>query len=300
MPDKPEPTLDEIIKQVVADVPKVTPLGRMEAGKKAKLKLAEKDEPKKEYQHIIEYLELLKGEINKPRRRKKTKNVLDRSPKDLAESGILELCKIVSKNTGYNARWLSDAIEKHWQAGRKNIKHNYDKRIMCCQLIHFLEKEGVSARQAKIITDKIYKFNKTDAQDSYYYFKRDLKKYYFPELQNKKYIPIKILLNIIQYGRISGVFVIGGNVTKKAQNQLRHIINNAVKSLKGEIEFARKEKLKKLGVEINFIIPEFLDREYQAPEAFILAVQKNDSAKGFFVYCVNQFLNDMELFWEVA
>ena len=172
----PEGNLEEIIKASAADVPP-----RVRGPKKLRgLRTAKS---KKNYSELIQYLEAIREELTKPRRRAKTRNILERSPKELVESAVFWLGAAFTKETGYKVKWLRDAIEEHWQAGTRQIKHSYEKRIMCCQLIHFLKTQGISELQAIALTDKIYKFNKTDAKDTYYYFKRDLNKYYFPEIQ---------------------------------------------------------------------------------------------------------------------
>ena len=277
MPKQKERTLNDILKEVVTDVPKAL-------GKRKSRYLPQATSDDKNFSGLIEQLETLKQEADKPRRRQKTKNILERSKKEIMESAVRQLCYAFSRTTGYDARWINDAIEEYWQVGKKKQKHNYDKKIRCCQLIHFLKSQGISELQAIALTDQIYDFNKTDAKDTYYYFKRDLKKYYFPEIEIKPHIQIRIFLDALKYGRI--VFLRINLVRDKTSNKFQEII--------GKIQFAQQEKLDKQGLSIHPVIHEYLNREYKTPEDFIFEISKNKITKDKFAYYTQQFLNDLE------
>lgn len=284
-------TVSAIVEAMMAETPKATRLGKMAMKQMPK---QQKRKPVSNHSGSIHRLEELQAEINKPRHRKKGKDVLERTPKEIVESALGELCAIYFQSTGYNPHWVRAAVEDNWQAGRL-ARHSYDKRIRCCQLIHLLKTKDISERQAMAIADQVYDFNKTDAKDSYYFFKRDLKKYYFPEIQFKAHIAIRIILDAIRYSRTKLLIVPPINV--KAADKFEKIITQMLELFFKEIEFAKKEKLEKLGVEINPILKEFVAKN---STEFMAKVREDRELATKFAIYGTRFLNDLELYYELT
>jgi hypothetical protein len=251
-----------------------------------------KTAPKEKYRDLFKVLNEYQKEIDIPRRREKTKNVLDRDKKEILEGAVLLLSDIVLNETGYDAKWVMHAIDKHWQAGTNKIVHDYWKRIRCCQLIYFLKSRKISETQAMLLVDQIYKFNKTDAKDNYYYFKRDIKKYYFPAFRIKSNIPIRIFLDMLKYGQIKMLHL--PHMKKDTVPKFEKIIGDILELLKAEIKSAQRKKLNKQGLKINPVILKIINRDYKSPKDFILELKKDDSMTGEFIFYTRQFLDDLE------
>jgi hypothetical protein len=295
--EKP-PALDDILQDIASDTMKPTALGKKAMAKAAKRRLfyAPKSQNDNAHKQSIARLESLKEEISKPRHRKKGKDVLERTPKEIVESAMVDLCAIYFQTTGYDARWLRDSIEEHWLAGR-SPKHSEEKRIICCQFIHFLKSQKISDRQAMALANQVYDFNKTDAKDSYYFFRRDIQKYYFPEIKLKSHIQIRAILDALQYGSIKILRV--PPLTNEAVDKFEEIVNAAIELLREEIQFAKKQKLNKIGVEINPLISNYLNRFPNNGLDLIEETQKSAKIKRDFAIYAKRFLNDLEFYREI-
>ncbi len=297
---KSQKTLDEIIAMTLDDMPKATILGEM-AAEKGISDIDRKQELPSNRDKSVKKLDALRKKLKTDFSAPKSENPLDQNIKEIAEDAISELCMYFRRETGSNVNWLQEIIYNNWKSGRK-IKHDYEQRIRCCQLIYFLIKKGMTKRQAFTHADKIYGFNETDGKETYPYFSNNLQKYYFTEIKYKKYASILIFMDIIQHGKL---FILAANYRKvpnrtaKSQELFENIFRNSINLLKTEIQFVQENNLEKIGIEIKPIIIEILNQEYSNSRDFIAKIQRDKKRQWEFVYFVRNFIYDLDLYSKI-
>ncbi|MBI1328229.1 MAG: hypothetical protein GC136_11415 [Alphaproteobacteria bacterium] len=293
-------TLDEAVKETIRSAPEPTILGKM-AAEKGLFDTFPESKTISEEEQSINRLKALRKELKNDFTGIKSENPLDRSIKEIAEAAISELCLHYRRDTGHNVNWLNEVVRNNWKSGR-TIKHDYEQRVRCCQLIYFLTKEDMSQRQAYTHADKIYGFNDRDGKNTYPYFLQNLQKYYSPEIEYKKYVSILIFMDIIQYGKLFILPAKNRNMkkrTKKAQDLFENIFQNSMELLKKEINYAQENKLEQKGVRIDPIIHEILSQNYFDTRNFIGSIQRDEKRKWKFVIGARNFIDDMDFYYSV-